>query len=178
MSAGGSGTWQPLPGADAVGGEDPFAGDCFDPTEQRQRQEEEDEEEEEEEEEEGLSRPRGGALDWNLVHLGVSKEVHDRGKGEQLRAAGSIRNRKPHAIRAAVRYVASHQGSARELFCSFRHTAICGARWKEIEHDDGTWSLYAASVVHSPHGAATQKVWSARARLRARARTRVSTAIS
>ena len=122
MSAGGSGTWQPLPGADAVGGEDPFAGDCFDPTEQRQRQEEE-----EEEEEEGLSRPRGGALDWNLVHLGVSKEVHDRGKGEQLRAAGSIRNRKPHAIRAAVRYVASHQGSARELFCSFRNTAICGS---------------------------------------------------
>mmetsp|Transcript_4739 Transcript_4739/g.13950 ORF Transcript_4739/g.13950 Transcript_4739/m.13950 type:complete len:313 (+) Transcript_4739:704-1642(+) len=42
------------------------------------------------------------------------------------------------------------------LLCN---TARCPARWREIEHDDGTWSLYISRAhKHSVHGYSTQKV--------------------
>jgi hypothetical protein len=162
--------------ADEVGADDPYAGVRFEPREQLEKEGRQQRQPREEEEGVGeeVRRTRPGALDWHLIHRGVTKEVHDQKKAELLQAADSIRNRKPHAIHAAPKRVESVWGEVRVLSCSYRNTARCPARWKEIHHDDQTWSLYVASVAHSVHAAATQKV--ERSRARARARTCISTA--
>ena len=104
------------------------------------------------------SSKRGDAIDWTLVHNSVDAVQHETALDALLVADGSLKDRKPHCIHGSKKFTGLYDGEVCILSCAFKNTASCLARWKQVEHSDGTWSLYTAKIPHSVHGAATQMV--------------------
>ena len=101
---------------------------------------------------------RANGIEWRCVHVSVSKLVHEAKKCELFAAADSTFNRKPHAIGGMFKYVAKVLAKQRILCCAYKNNAKCPARWKEMHHEDDTFSLYEAVIPHADHRTATQKV--------------------